>query len=1014
MKNRKMYHRWILNRLFSDVGISYKDKQLRNSRAARDVIMLCLILLSVFMYWLCFASVSAPDMVKFVMFFMYLVPIEVATVMYGWGGGIMCFTTVFVATVLISPSYAYFPFYHLVAVYVFSRLKRERSCSRIFRSLVNGLVSGLFLSAVYYLVFVLITTETFSGEGSSTVLYRLIVIVPQSVLVCLFLYMFDNKCSGGLRIRLGCTDDGFELFIKRFEGNLRKGYRSLSGKIFALLLTEAVIMCIAAAFFANSLIPKMLDDYHNGPENAGTVSGEMLKPDYKPTFKPDEFSEAFENARINDDRHRFSLDDRGVAFDLKLILMLLCVVHPIVLLCNYAGQKLIALPITDITNVVSGFGEDEHQRLMVLRNLSELNIRSEDEIELLYRMIHRMIRDLNTYIDEMKREQQLKEDLRVAKAASEAKSTFLSNMSHEIRTPINAVIGLDEMILRESDDETIRKYAFDIKNAGKTLLALINDLLDFSKIEAGKMEIIPDEYELSSVINDLINMVSEKAAEKGLKLEVDVAADTPHLLIGDEIRIKQCILNILNNAVKYTHEGSVRLEVTSRLVADDVIALGIRVKDTGIGIKEEDLSKLNSPFERIEESRNRNIEGTGLGMSIVTQLLDMMGSKLSVSSVYGEGSDFSFEVEQKVADPEPIGDFNETYRKSLSSAQRYSASFNAPDARILVVDDTPMNLNVIRGLLKPLRLTVDTAGSGKECIKMVKECVYDIIFMDQRMPEMDGIQTLHEIQKLGEDVNKNTGTPVVMLTANVVTGIREKYIAEGFADYLSKPVDAVKLEKMIGKMLPPEKVLPPEAEAAGDDTADGGRFMSSLEAIDGIDTKAAIANCMTEDILENAVHDFYVASKTGPERIEKLLAQGDIREYTVAVHALKSSARLIGALHLSELAAALEAMGDAGDREGIDAANEGMLSQYRLLYEELKPLFYDDEAADDREMIDAAQLAEAYTGIREAAESFDFDTADEIIKMLADYRIPDDEKDRYARICDHVTGLDRDSLMEEI
>ncbi|MCR5474283.1 MAG: response regulator [Lachnospiraceae bacterium] len=1019
MKNRKIYHRWILNNLFSDIGISSKDKELRRSRTVRDVIMFCLILLSVFMYWLCFVSTSAPDFVKFLMFFMYLIPIEVATVMYGWGGGIMCFTTVFIATVLISPSYAYFPFYHLVAVYIFSRMKREKSCSNMVRSLAGGLLSGLFMSAVYYLVFVLITTETFSGGDSSVVVYRLIVIVPQSILMCLFLYWFDNRCTEGLRLKFGCINEGFEEFVRRFEGNLRKGYRSMSGRIFALLLTEAVIMGIAAAFFANSLIPKMLDDYHKrvenvGAETSGTGSEGKFKPDFKPTFKPDEFSEAFESARINDREHKFSFDERGVAFDLKLILMLLCVVHPIVLLCNYAGQKLIALPITDIANVVSEFGEDENGRRMVLQKLSDLDIHSEDEIELLYRMIHRMIGELNTYIEEMKREQQLKEDLRVAKAASEAKSNFLSNMSHEIRTPINAVIGLDEMILRESDDENIRKYAFDIKNSGRTLLALINDLLDFSKIEAGKMEIIPAEYELSSVINDLINMVSEKAAEKGLKLEVDVTNDTPHLLIGDEIRIKQCILNILNNAVKYTHEGSVRLEVTSRPVSEDSIALGIRVTDTGIGIREEDLSKLTSPFERIEESRNRNIEGTGLGMSIVTQLLDMMGSRLNVSSVYGEGSDFSFEVVQQVADHEPIGDFNETYLRSINSTQRYRASFNAPDARILVVDDTPMNLNVIKGLLKPLLLTVDTAGSGLECIEKVRDNAYDIIFMDQRMPEMDGTQTLREMQKLKADENKNADTPVVMLTANVVAGIREKYIAEGFADYLSKPVDAVKLEKMIEKMLPPQKVLPPTDEAAGDDTAYDGEFLSELGAIEGIDARAALSNCMTEDILKNAVHDFCVAAKTGPERIEELLTQGDIRGYTVAVHALKSSARLIGALHLSEEAAKLEAMGDAGDREGIDAANDEMLSLYRVLYDKLKPLYEDDEAADEREIIDAAQLAEAYTGIREAAEAFDFDTADEIVKMLGNYRIPDDEKDRYTRICDLVTGLDRDSLMEEL
>ncbi len=1012
-KSRSVYYRWILNKLFSGVGLTFRDKTIRHARAVRYVTVLLLSVLSVFIYWLCFISESASDFVQFLVFFLYLIPIEIATVMYGWGGGIMCFTAVFIATVITSPSYAYFPFYHLVAVYVFSRMKRKKICSGIIRSVIGGIVSGLFLSAIYYLVFVLITGETFSGEGFSLVLYRLIVIVPQAVLMCLFLYWFDNRCSNSIRAKLGSADDSFEEFIKRVEGNIRRGYRSLSGKIFALLLTEAVIMGIAAAFFANSLIPKMLEDYRSKTESIPTSSYEDFKPDRRPDFKPDEFGEAFETARTHAPLHEFTFDDQGIAFDLKLIMMLLCVVHPIVMLCNFAGQKLIAVPISDITNVVSEFGEDEDQRLKVLRNLSELNIHSEDEIELLYRMTHKMIRDLNTYIGEMKREQQLKEDLRVAKAASEAKSNFLSNVSHEIRTPINAVIGLDEMILRESDDENIRKYAFDIKSSGKTLLALINDLLDFSKIEAGKMEIIPAEYELSSVINDLINMISSKASEKGLKLEVDVAPQTPHLLIGDEIRIKQCALNILNNAVKYTHEGIVKLTVTSRSVSDDEISLGIRVTDTGIGIKEEDLPKLNSPFERIEESRNRTIEGTGLGMSIVTHLLDMMGSKLCVKSVYGEGSDFSFEIIQKVVDPEPIGDFNETYQRSVNSTQRYKAGFSAPDARILVVDDTPMNLNVIKGLLKPLDLTVDTAGSGQECLEAVRNVCYDIIFMDQRMPEMDGIQTLHELKKLSFDDNKSSESPVIMLTANVVSGVREKYISEGFSDYLSKPVDAVKLEKMIEKMLPKEKILPPKESVAEGHAEDDG-FMSVLKSVEGIDAKAAMANCVTGDILKNAVHDFYVASKIGPDRIEQLLADGNIREYTVAVHALKSSARLVGALKLSELAASLEEMGDLGNIEGIRASTPEMLSIYRSFYDKLRPICDDDSSDDDKDAIDEVQLAEAFSGIREAADAFDFDTADEIVKMLADYRIPDDQKERYTRICDLVTRLDRDALMEEL
>lgn len=1019
------YFRWITNKLFSGVGLSSHDKAVRQAYVKRYEIAVCLSALSVLIYWFCFMDSAASDVVHLLAFFVYLIPIEVITVMYGWGGGIMCFTAVFAAAVIMSPGYAYFAFYHLVAVYVISRLKRKKRCSSLVHSIMWGIISGLELTLVYFSVFILVTEESFAMDNAQAAAGNMINIVPQSVVMCLLLYWFDNKLSSEKRAALGCADEEIDKFITKVGESIRKGYRSVSRKIFALLLAEAVIMGVAAAFFANSLIPKMMEDYRSKTEESAEAPEDLPAPGEAPDeggdrygiTPPEGFNEAFEAARSHAPRHKFSYDDQGISFDLKLIMMLLCVVHPIVLICNFVGQKLIAVPISDIVDVVSDFGDDEEQRLMVLRRLSELNIRSEDEIEILYKTIHKMIRELNSYIDDIKREQQLKEDLRVAKAASEAKSNFLSNMSHEIRTPINAVIGLDEMILRESEEENIRKYAVDIRNSGKTLLGLINDLLDFSKIEAGKMEIIPTEYELSSSINDLINMISAKASEKGLELIVDVAGDIPHLLYGDEIRIKQCALNILNNAVKYTHEGSVKLSVSSRSISDDEILLRICVADTGIGIKEEDLSKLFSPFERIEESRNRTIEGTGLGMSIVKQLLDMMGSRLEVESVYGKGSEFSFEVVQRIVDPEPIGNFNETYLKSVSSIEKYRVSFVAPDATILVVDDTPMNLNVIKGLLKQTLIQVDTAQSGKECLELVKKKHYDIIFMDQRMPEMDGVQTLHALREMDGADNKSADAPVIVLTANVVSGARERFLGEGFSDYLSKPVDAVKIEKMIANTLPGEKVMAPPSDGAFDDaTDDDSEFMSAIEKVDGIDASAGLANCMTVDILKNAVHDFYVSIKTQPERIEQLLEDDNIREYTVAVHALKSSARLIGALDLSNRAAQLEAMGDSDDTEGIMEKNPEMLSIYRAFYDKLKPLCETDasDGVNDKEPIEEAQLSEAYTAIKEAAAAFDFDTADEIIKMLGDYSMPAKEAERYTRISDLVTRLDRDAIMEEL
>ena len=367
-------------------------------------------------------------------------------------------------------------------------------------------------------------------------------------------------------------------------------------------------------------------------------------------------------------------------------------------------------------------------------------------IPIVHRMTHFMeavTRDLADAVEE-------------ANAANEAKTQFLSSVSHEIRTPINAVLGLDEMILREASEPEIRRYAFDIQNSGRTLLSLINDLLDSSRIASGKIEIIPVEYELSSVLNDLVNMTAVRAEEKGLTLKLEVDPNIPHSLKGDDARIRQCALNILTNAVKYTNTGSVTLKLSAEKTSSDTINLSFAVTDTGIGIKKEDISRLFVAYDRIEEERNRGIEGTGLGINIVTSLLSLMDSKLEVESEYGKGSTFSFVISQKVEDWEPLGDFTEMYKKSMNERQNYHESFRAPDARILVVDDTRVNLTVIRGLLKATQIKIDTAESGKEALVLVRKNVYDMIFLDQRMPEMDGIETLRRMKHDYENKNHDT------------------------------------------------------------------------------------------------------------------------------------------------------------------------------------------------------------------------------------------------------------------
>lgn len=397
-----------------------------------------------------------------------------------------------------------------------------------------------------------------------------------------------------------------------------------------------------------------------------------------------------------------------------------------------------------------------------------------------------------------------------ANQANEAKSYFLSTMSHDIRTPLNAIIGMNEMILRDSHEDSTLSYAESIRAAGNTLLGIINDILDLSKIEAGKMEIIEVDYNFASLLNDLVNMVQRKADEKCLNFKLEVDRDIPRILHGNEIRIKQVITNILSNAVKYTKEGSVVFSVSSTKCEDkpDHINLHVSVKDTGIGIKKEELDRLFVAFERIEEKRNRNIEGTGLGMAIAQSFLNMMGSKLQVESEYGVGSEFSFDLEQKVVKWEPLGDFDTAFKSFIRKRKIYRVRFVAPKARVLVVDDMEVNLKVFVNLLSRTRMQIDTADSGDTCIALFKHNPYDVIFLDHMMPDKDGIETIKEMKACTDTPNQKT--PIICLTANAVSGMREMYINAGFDDYLTKPIDTGRLESMLLRYLSPDLVEPAE------------------------------------------------------------------------------------------------------------------------------------------------------------------------------------------------------------
>ena len=392
--------------------------------------------------------------------------------------------------------------------------------------------------------------------------------------------------------------------------------------------------------------------------------------------------------------------------------------------------------------------------------------------------------------------------------ANRAKSDFLANMSHEIRTPLNAVLGMDELIINEigpekiTDDSSvdrIRGYADNIKDAGHVLLSVINDILDLSKIESGKMEINEAPYTLHKLIDEVDTMIRIKAEQKDLKYIQQTDPSIPDRLIGDELRIRQIMINILNNAVKYTDMGEVKLEITSERVSEDVIKLRISVRDTGIGIKEEDLPYLFGDYKRLDEDHNRSIEGTGLGLAIVKRMTDLMNGRIDVTSEYGKGSVFTVVIPQTVNKKQTDGEDESSLKKDKEAA------YKTPDCTYLVVDDNRVNLIIASKFLDDLGGKVETSLNGPDSLQKMREKKYDMIFMDHMMPGMDGIQAYRKAKEDPENLNPDT--PMVMMTANALHGVREEYLEMGFTDYISKPVDINELKRVVRLHIPQEKIV---------------------------------------------------------------------------------------------------------------------------------------------------------------------------------------------------------------
>ena len=581
-------------------------------------------------------------------------------------------------------------------------------------------------------------------------------------------------------------------------------------------------------------------------------------------------------------------------------------------------------------------------------------------IALFYYLGNKNEQNFSRRMEEMKMEEQkqayetrmLKLEKEAADRANKAKSDFLAEMSHEIRTPINAVLGMNEMILRECDrrgDESsaadpeeafrsISSCAVHIENAGNNLLAIINDILDFSKIETGRTELAEGSYELSSLLRDVSGMVAFRAREKGLEYTDDVDPSIPDRLYGDKVRIRQVLTNLLNNAVKYTDRGSVRMQVRcaeKEYRAGDMVTLQMTVRDTGIGIREEDLPKLFTKFQRLDLDRNSTVEGTGLGLAITSSLLDMMGGSVSVESEYGKGSAFTVVLPQKVVSVEPVGNIRTVETQDAPGIKRNRESFRAPDARILIVDDTRMNIEVAVGLLKKTAVQTDAVQSGAEALERMKTTAYDVIIMDQRMPGMDGTEVLHRLREMKDTPNEKT--PVICMTADAIIGAREYYIAEGFSDYLSKPVSGETLEKMLLKYLPKEKVIPVEEGIAdsgkGPGTAVKDERYQLLREVPMI-PETGLEYCQQDHALYESLLEEYALS--APEKsaaMEAYYAEQNWRQYGVLVHALKSTSRMIGAESLAKAAEALEKAAKEENGNYISKHHAGTMEQYRMTAE---------------------------------------------------------------------------------
>ncbi len=720
-----------------------------------------------------------------------------------------------------------------------------------------------------------------------------------------------------------------------------------------------------------------------------------------------------------------------------------------------------------------------------------------------------IFRDVSATVEQIKNMEKVNYEL---ERTARMKSDFLANMSHELRTPMNAVIGMTEIALREAISEKVKDCLNQISRSGNNLLNIINDILDYSKIEAGKMEIVPDSYEPLSEVNDISAILQTRVKDKDIELFFIVDPNLPKEFYGDSMRIRQILINLANNAIKFTEKGYVMIKLVVEPAGEDEVILDFHVMDTGRGIKKEDLDKLFVSFQQLDSKRNRNIEGTGLGLTISKKLCEAMNGTIGVSSEYGKGSEFWFRLPQKVINPTKLlsieghenmaafvisergfmvenfydqmdalgierhlignlgeyaptgkndflfieesmytpelcefldknpklvcivltkvnGSFSSDKKnvrllprpmntlnmvlvlrdQSISSfwgkhEKHGSIKFTAPDAKILIVDDNSINLTIALGLIEPLKIQCKTAESGSEAIRMVEKEHFDLILMDHMMPVMDGVETTRAIRA---NILSAADTPIVALTANVAEGSMEMFIKAGMADLIAKPIDVKQLNSKLWEWLPEDKII---EEASGTSENDEKPADHGEDAFDCLDCKKAVEGLGSPALFRKIVSDYYRKGPAIYAAIEEAINRGDWNDYTIRMHALKSTSRQIGATDLGDMAEKLEKAGKVADMEAVAVYHSVTMEAFKKLLDDLSK-YFDEESEEEETLpeITDEELKAVFEELVEACDELDMDRMEACEKRLKESTFPEEKREMIENLCSAIEQMDTDA-----